>query len=129
MRRGSPESGSHPIFHGPGVCAALRPSVISAIFPSHPGLARAAAKATWRLRLQPTEPGWLDMGLGVPIMDTTRARTELGWTPQRTAREAFMDLFDGLRDGAGLDTPPLAPGTSGPLRIRELLTVVGAAPR
>ena len=95
----------------------------------HPGLARAAATASWRLRLQPTEPGWLDMGLGVPIMDTTRARTELGWTPRHTAREAFMDLFDGLRESAGLDTPPLAPGTSGPLRIRELLTGVGAAPR
>ena len=97
--------------------------------PVHAGLARAAASATWRLRLQPTEPGWLDMGLGVPIMDTTRARTELGWTPRRTAGEAFMDLFDGLREGAGYDTPPLAPQTSGPLRIRELVTGVGATPR
>lgn len=97
--------------------------------PVHAGLARAAASATWRLRLQPTEPGWLDMGLGVPIMDTTRARTELGWTPQRSAGEAFMDLFDGMREGAGYATPPLAPQTSGPLRIREVVTGVGAAPR
>ena len=97
--------------------------------PVHPGLARAAASASWKLRLQPTSPGWLDMGLGVPIMDTSRARTELGWTARYSAGEAFMDLFDGMREGAGLDTPPLAPGTSGPLRIRELLTGVGALPR
>src|SRR5690349_6850042 len=36
------------------------------------GAARAAAAAAWRARLTPTPEGWLDMALGVPIMDTTR---------------------------------------------------------
>jgi nucleoside-diphosphate-sugar epimerase len=86
---------------------------------------RGLAALAWRAHLQPTEPGWVDLGLGVPLMDTTRARTELGWTPTRGADEAFLELFDGLRDGAGHPTPPLDPRTSGPLRIRELLTGVG----
>ena len=35
------------------------------------GLVRAAARAAWKLRLQPTSPGWLDMGMLSPIMDIT----------------------------------------------------------
>ena len=87
---------------------------------------RAGASLSWRARLQPSEPGWLDMGLGVPVMDVTRARTELGWEPRHTAGDALLDLLDGLRARAGIDTPPLAPSTGGPLRVREVLTGVGA---
>ena len=97
--------------------------------PAPASVLRLGASAAYHLRLQPTEPGWLDMGLGVPLMDTTRAQRELGWEPRRTSLEAFGDLFDGLRDGAGLDTPPLAPGTGGPGRIREVLTGVGSTSR
>jgi UDP-glucose 4-epimerase len=91
----------------------------------HPGLLRAGASLSYRLHLQPSEPGWLDMGLAVPLMDTTRARTELGWEPRRGADDALRELLAGMRERAGLDTPPLAPETSGPLRVRELLTGVG----
>jgi UDP-glucose 4-epimerase len=91
-----------------------------------PGVLRAAAAASFRLRLQPSEPGWLDMGLNVPVLDCTRAREELGWEPQRTASEALLDLLAGMREGAGLDTPPLEPGGAGPLRAREFLSGVGA---
>jgi UDP-glucose 4-epimerase len=93
--------------------------------PVHPGLLRAGAALSYRLHLQPSEPGWLDMGLAVPLMDTTRARRELGWEPRRGADDALRELLEGIRDRAGVDTPPLAPGTSGPLRARELLTGVG----
>ncbi|MGH3148310.1 MAG: NAD-dependent epimerase/dehydratase family protein, partial [Rubrobacter sp.] len=88
-------------------------------------LARAGAGLSWALRLQPVPPGWLDLSRNVPIMDTTRARTELGWTPRYSADEALLDVLEGLRTGAGLDTPPLSPATSGPFRIREILTGVG----
>jgi UDP-glucose 4-epimerase len=91
----------------------------------HPGALRAAALVTWRLRLQPTPPGWVDMALNVPLLDSSRAREELGWEPRHTSREALLDLMAGLRDGDGTDTPPLSPATSGPLRIREFLTGVG----
>jgi UDP-glucose 4-epimerase len=92
-----------------------------------PGKAlRAGAAATWRMRLQPSEPGWVDMALNVPVMDSTRAREELGWRPRHTSVESLRELLEGIREGAGLDTPPLAPGTGGPMRIRELLTGVGS---
>jgi UDP-glucose 4-epimerase len=88
-------------------------------------LLRAAADLSFRLRLQPSEPGWVDMALAVPLMDTTRAREELGWEPGHSAVEALTELLEGMRSGAGLETPPLSPGTGGPLRARELLTGVG----
>jgi nucleoside-diphosphate-sugar epimerase len=88
-------------------------------------VARASARLSWQLRLQPVSEGWLDMAMSVPVMDTSRARRELGWTPERSADEALLDLLEGLRARAGLDTPPLSPKTGGPLRIREILTGVG----
>jgi nucleoside-diphosphate-sugar epimerase len=91
-----------------------------------PALLRAGASLTWRARLQPTPPGWLDLGLAAPVMDCSRARAELGWTARWTGVEALADLVDGLREGDGYPTPPLAPATSGPLRSREFATGVGA---
>jgi nucleoside-diphosphate-sugar epimerase len=90
------------------------------------GALRAAAEATWKAHVQPSPPGWVDMALSVPIMDTTRAREELGWEPRRSSREALMDLLHGLRDGDGADTPPLDPHAGGPGRVREALTGVGS---
>jgi len=89
------------------------------------GALRAAAAISYRLRLQPSEPGWLDMGLDGPLMDVTRAREQLGWQPRHSASDALRDLLAGMREGAGLDTPPLEPGGAGPLRARELLSGVG----
>jgi nucleoside-diphosphate-sugar epimerase len=89
------------------------------------GALRAAAWLTWKLRLQPTPPGWIDMALAVPIMDVTRAREELGWEPRYSSGEALLELIEGMHDGAGLPTPPLDPAVSGPMRLRELLTGVG----
>jgi UDP-glucose 4-epimerase len=88
-------------------------------------LLRGGAGLAYALRLQPSEPGWVDMGLGVPRMDTRRARAELGWEPRRSASEALLELLEGMREGAGLDTPPLEPGGAGPLRVREFAGGVG----
>jgi nucleoside-diphosphate-sugar epimerase len=86
---------------------------------------RALADITWRARLQPTPPGWLDMGLGVPLMDTGRAREQLGWHPRVGATAALDDLLAGMREPAGRDTPPLRARAGGALRLREFLTGVG----
>jgi len=112
----------------------LNPSELGRILGARPvpvpaTLLRLGADLTWRLRLQPTSPGWVDMALGVPIMDTTRARNELGWTPTRTASDALLELIDGMREGAGEDTPPLSPQTTAPARVREVLTGVGRTSR
>jgi UDP-glucose 4-epimerase len=87
---------------------------------------RGAAAATFALRLQPTEPGWVDMAFAVPLLDSARARRELGWQPTRTATEALSELLAGMRGGSDYATPPLARATSGAGRIREFLTGVGA---
>jgi nucleoside-diphosphate-sugar epimerase len=90
-----------------------------------PRALRAAADVSWRLRLQPTPPGWLDLALQTPLMDVTRARDELGWTPRKTSGEALLELLDGLNRSQGEPTPPLSPQSGGPLRVREFLTGVG----
>ncbi|HTP20533.1 MAG TPA: NAD-dependent epimerase/dehydratase family protein, partial [Solirubrobacteraceae bacterium] len=89
---------------------------------------RAAAAATFALRLQPSEPGWLDMALTVPLLDSSRARSELGWKPRHTATDAVTELIEAMRRGIDDETPPLARQTTGPVRIRELLTGVGGRP-
>jgi nucleoside-diphosphate-sugar epimerase len=109
----------------------LNPEVLAQVFGARrvrvpAAVLHAGAAATWLARLQPTPAGWLDMGLAVPVMDTARARTELGWEPRRTAVEALTDLVEGLREGDGFPTPPLAPESSGRLRSHEFRTGVGA---
>jgi UDP-glucose 4-epimerase len=90
--------------------------------------ARALAALAWRLRLTPIPATWLEMGLAVPLMDGTRARAELGWTPRYSAEQAIAAALDGMRENAGLETPPLSPRTSGPMRIREFATGIGKRP-
>jgi UDP-glucose 4-epimerase len=88
------------------------------------GALRIAADVTWRLHLQPTPPGWIDLALNVPLLDTTRARTELGWEPQWTAADAIRDVMRGMREGAGLETPPMR-GDTVPRRAKEVAQGVG----
>ena len=93
-------------------------------FPLPAGVLRQLANLSWRLRLQPTPPGWLDMALAVPLMSAQRAAAELGWKPRFSAIEAFEELFEGMRRGAGKSTPPLqSTGRGG--RLDELRTGVG----
>jgi UDP-glucose 4-epimerase len=71
-----------------------------------PRLVRAAAAATFALRLQPTEPGWVDLALQTPLMTTDRIRA-LGWSPRHSAIDALRELLAGIRERAGAPTPPL----------------------
>ncbi|HEV3472169.1 MAG TPA: NAD-dependent epimerase/dehydratase family protein [Actinomycetota bacterium] len=86
---------------------------------------RQAAALTWRARLQPTDEGWADLAFESPVMATSRASSELGWTPKYSSREALIELLEGMRDRAGMDTPPLAPSAGGPARVKEFLTGIG----
>src|SRR5689334_3095242 len=42
--------------------------------PTPPAALRGAAAVTFALRLQPSEPGWVDMAYAVPLLDSARAR-------------------------------------------------------
>jgi UDP-glucose 4-epimerase len=94
-------------------------------FPLPAGTLRGAARLSWKLRLQPTSPGWIDLALGAPMMDTARARAELGWEPGVSSLEALDELLRGMRDAEGGPTPPLEPSAGGPARAREAATGVG----
>jgi UDP-glucose 4-epimerase len=123
--RGAYNVAAPPVLDAAVLGRVLRARVVPVPVP----VVRAAASASWRLRLHPTEPGWLDLGMGVPDMDTLRIERELGWAPRWAADAALLDLLGGVRDGAGAPTPPLDPRTSGPLRLRELAGRVGATSR
>jgi UDP-glucose 4-epimerase len=94
-------------------------------FPVPARLVRGLADLSWRMRLQPTPPGWLDMALNVPMMSSARAREELGWEPRRSGVEALEELLEGLREGHGDGTPPLEADSAG-ARLDDLKTGVGA---
>jgi nucleoside-diphosphate-sugar epimerase len=75
---------------------------------------RGVASVTWRMRLQHTDPGWIDLCLGSPLIESTRAREVLGWVPQHSSLASLFELLRGIYDGSGIGTPPLAP----PGRVR-----------
>jgi len=75
--------------------------------PMPPWLLRQAAALSWRFRLQPTEPGWIRLATGSPLMSCLRAETELGWRPRISALDALAELIDGLADSANGATAPL----------------------
>ncbi|MDH2429635.1 NAD-dependent epimerase/dehydratase family protein [Sphaerisporangium sp. TRM90804] len=97
------------------------------LVPVSPWLARTAVATGWRLRLVPASPGLVEMALQIPVMDVTRARTELGWEPRHTSLQAIRELLDGMQGGAGMDTPPLEPDNL-QMRLHELTTGVGRRP-
>ncbi|WP_043441557.1 NAD-dependent epimerase/dehydratase family protein [Arthrobacter sp. L77] len=74
---------------------------------------RALVGASWALGVQRTDPGWIDMAAGSPVMDTTRARTELGWEPRHSSRDALAEVLAGLRRGAGHSGSPKLYSRSG----------------
>jgi nucleoside-diphosphate-sugar epimerase len=53
------------------------------------GVARALARLPWL----PSVVEWVEAASHPAVMDTTRAKTELGWTPRHSAREALRETF------------------------------------
>jgi len=70
---------------------------------------RATVDALWRCRLLPLDPGWVDLAYSVPLLDTGRARSELGWRPDHDTAEVVGDLVEGLRTADSAPTPVLRP--------------------
>ncbi|MDP8971539.1 MAG: NAD-dependent epimerase, partial [Actinomycetota bacterium] len=70
-------------------------------------------------------PTLVDLALSLPVMDTTRARSELGWEPTYSSLQALQEVLEGMREGAGMDTPPLQAKAGGAAREEEIATGVG----
>ncbi|KQY06750.1 epimerase [Mycobacterium sp. Root135] len=84
------------------------------------GLLGALVNLTWRTRLQHVDRGWLDLAFSVPLLDCSRARTELEWAPKWTAQEALADLLEGIAQRAHTTSPSLRPRSLIDLLRRDL---------
>ena len=61
--------------------------------PLPPGPAQAAAKAFSRLPFLPPVAEWVEAASRPAIMDTTKAREQLGWRPRYSGLEALRDTL------------------------------------
>lgn len=75
----------------------------------------------WRVRLQPLDPGWIDLAFSVPLLNTSRARTELDWTPAIDSRQALQMTIQAMAHGRSANSPVLR-ARSGVDQLRRLLT-------
>jgi UDP-glucose 4-epimerase len=86
----------------------LDPAAIAKAFgatstvPIRAAVVRALMDVSWRLRLQASDPGWIDIATTVPVMSTTRAREVLGWSPAVPATEALSQIVNAVADRANL---------------------------
>ncbi|GAA2128653.1 NAD-dependent epimerase/dehydratase family protein [Nocardioides bigeumensis] len=94
---------AEPVIGRQGLAAALEARPL----PMPRAVLRAVIGATWHARLHALDPGWIDLAFDTPLMDTTRARTELGWDPRVSATDALDELVRGMRDGANTLSPVL----------------------
>ena len=89
---------------------------------SHPRASRGPPEPGCRGLAGPCrrlDPGWIDLAYAVPLLDTTRAETELGWQPRRTAVEVIAEVVLGMTTPAGAASPVL--------RLRSIRDSVRAA--
>lgn len=102
--------GAFNVAADPPLTAALFAEVLGAKHVHVPsGLMRPLVSASWHLHLQQVDTGWFDLAFAVPLVDTTRARTELGWAPTHDAAAVMREVVEGMRDRASGPTPALRP--------------------
>ncbi|MFB9689089.1 NAD-dependent epimerase/dehydratase family protein [Amycolatopsis plumensis] len=121
-----PVRGAFNIATGPVVDPRFAADLLGArTIPVPAGVVRAAVDAAWRVHAIPASPGLFDAVMRLPVMDTSRAESELDWQPGRDAAATLKEFLAGLREGAGADTAPLAPDRH---RLHEVSTGVGRKP-
>jgi nucleoside-diphosphate-sugar epimerase len=57
---------------------------------------RAAVSALWHARLQPVDPGWIDLAYDVPMLSSAKAARELGWHPSRPGAAVLDEVVAGM---------------------------------
>ena len=115
--------GAFNIAAGPVLDPAVAARTFHGVQVPVPGFAlKGAAAASWWVRLQPVDAGWVELGLKAPLMSCDRAATELGWHPRHDAVSALKELVAGMADRAHDDGgPPLSGDPALPGRLGGLL--------
>jgi nucleoside-diphosphate-sugar epimerase len=98
---------AEPVVTADHIAAALRARPVQV--PA--SVIRAAVSVTWHARLQQVDPGWIDLGYAVPLMDTTRAARELGWSAKIDALTVLEETVRGMRESSADATAVLRPRT------------------
>jgi UDP-glucose 4-epimerase len=74
-----------------------------------PRLIRPFVDLAWNARLLASDAGWLDMAMGVPVMDGSRIKRVTGWQPRHDAESTLRELLEGLVAGGGRASVPMRP--------------------
>jgi nucleoside-diphosphate-sugar epimerase len=101
--RGAFNIAAEPVIHAEELAGILHGRLVEV----SPQSLRNLADFAWRAHLQPTEPGWVDLAASAPLMDTTRARTELRWEPRHSATETLKELIHSMAHNGSAPTPAL----------------------
>ncbi|MBG6239409.1 nucleoside-diphosphate-sugar epimerase [Mycetocola sp. CAN_C7] len=93
----------------------IDPTVVASVLgsrwvPVRLRVARAFMWASWKLRLQKSDPGWIDIAATVPVMSTSRARDELGWSPRIPSTVALDEIVRGVAEHANVEASPQLKG-------------------
>ena len=116
-----PVTGAFNIAAEPVLDAATMAAVLDARLLRVPAaVLRGLVDVAWRLHLIPVDPGWVDIGRLAPLLDTTRARTVLGWSPTHDAGQALLETVTAMGARRGADTPVLRPRRGLPRRAFEV---------
>jgi nucleoside-diphosphate-sugar epimerase len=92
------------VLDGAAVAAATGASSVREVSPA---LARGALAVAWRARATPLSPDWLDLVLGIPVLDAGRASTVLRWAPRYGTAQTLRDVTASAGRGRGFPSPPL----------------------
>ncbi|WP_421121619.1 NAD-dependent epimerase/dehydratase family protein [Aquihabitans daechungensis] len=68
---------------------------------------RPIAAAAWRIHAQPVDPGWVTLLFRSPLIDSRRAREELGWAPDWSGPDALEAGLAGIQDPPEPRSPAL----------------------
>lgn len=72
-----------------------------------PSVVGRAARLAFAARVSRIDAGWIDLAYAVPLLDTTRARTVLGWRPEHGALDALDEVLAGVRSADATASPVL----------------------
>ena len=70
-------------------------------------LLRSGVRAGFATHTSPLLPGWVDLIRLAPMIDSTRARVELEWSPRHDAVSVLRDTVDAVLQRREGPTPPL----------------------